>query len=228
MWRNTKTDFTSLSIKTVLVSIIALFIFITGTAFGYRFLTSEGWNFLDSFYFTIITLTSVGYGDFVPQSNLGKIVNLSFIFLSIFLLLLLFRIVIGFFVDYQIEFLVKKLKKKKQIEKQKSIDINIDDNDIDNDDNDVQVITNNSDIGNDSSHQIRNLTENNAVNESLYQRFKIFIDLFIYLIWLLAWTLFFRLFKGEELGWLDAVYFGIVTSATVGYGDITPVTNQGI
>jgi len=31
----------------------------------------------------------------------------------------------------------------------------------------------------------------------------------------------------EKLNWLDAVYFCVVTLATVGYGDITPHTNLG-
>jgi voltage-gated potassium channel len=33
----------------------------------------EGWSLIDSFYFSVITLTTVGFGDLTPQSDLGKL-----------------------------------------------------------------------------------------------------------------------------------------------------------
>ena len=58
--------------------IILLLIFTTGTI-GYHLL--EGWSFLDSFYTTIITLATVGYGDFHPISTAGRLFT---IFLVVF------------------------------------------------------------------------------------------------------------------------------------------------
>ena len=40
---------------------------ISGTLF-YRY--AEGWSVLDSLYFSVITLTTVGYGDLSPSSSL--------------------------------------------------------------------------------------------------------------------------------------------------------------
>jgi voltage-gated potassium channel len=59
----------------------------TGTVF-YRQI--EGWGWLDSFYFCVITLATVGYGDFSPQTPAGKIFTILYIFLGIGLLVALF------------------------------------------------------------------------------------------------------------------------------------------
>ena len=39
----------------------------------------EGWGVLDSLYFSVITLTTVGYGDFSPQTPAGKIFTILYI-----------------------------------------------------------------------------------------------------------------------------------------------------
>ncbi len=46
----------------------------------------EGWGWLDSLYFTVITLTTVGYGDFSPQTPIGKIFTMIYLLLGLGLL----------------------------------------------------------------------------------------------------------------------------------------------
>ncbi len=46
----------------------------------------EGWRALDALYFTITTLTTVGYGDFYPTTDAGKIFTIFYIFVGIGLL----------------------------------------------------------------------------------------------------------------------------------------------
>lgn len=43
----------------------------------------EGWSWLDSLYFTVITLTTVGYGDFSPQTTGGKIFTMAYILVGL-------------------------------------------------------------------------------------------------------------------------------------------------
>lgn len=47
----------------------------------------EGWTWLDSFYFSVITLTTIGYGDFSPQTSPGKIFTLFYILIGIGIIL---------------------------------------------------------------------------------------------------------------------------------------------
>ena len=39
----------------------------------------EKWSWVDSFYFTVITLATVGYGDLTPTTQLGKLVTVLFV-----------------------------------------------------------------------------------------------------------------------------------------------------
>jgi hypothetical protein len=43
----------------------------------------EGWSLLDSAYFTTITLTTIGYGDFAPTRSLSKIITMFFAFAGV-------------------------------------------------------------------------------------------------------------------------------------------------
>lgn len=51
-----------------------------GTLFYWRV---EGWGLLDAFYFSSITLTTVGYGDLAPQTDAGKLFTVFYIFTGI-------------------------------------------------------------------------------------------------------------------------------------------------
>jgi voltage-gated potassium channel Kch len=44
---------------------------------------SEQWKWLDSLYFSVITLTTVGYGDFSPESDFGKIFTVFYVLIGI-------------------------------------------------------------------------------------------------------------------------------------------------
>jgi len=44
---------------------------------------AEGWSYFNSLYFTIVTVTTIGYGDFVPITTMGKIFTMVFPFIGI-------------------------------------------------------------------------------------------------------------------------------------------------
>lgn len=65
----------------------ALFIIIFGSWFFHQ---AEGWGWLDSVYFSVITLTTIGYGDFAPHTPIGKVMAIFFGLNGIVILLTLF------------------------------------------------------------------------------------------------------------------------------------------
>jgi voltage-gated potassium channel Kch len=60
---------------------------IAGGAFFYRQVEDLSW--LDSFYFTIVTLTTVGYGDISPETTAGKVFTMAYLLVGIGILVAL-------------------------------------------------------------------------------------------------------------------------------------------
>jgi voltage-gated potassium channel len=56
----------------------------TGTVF---YSLAEGWSLLDAFYFSVVTLTTVGSGDFNPVLAFGKIFTAFYIFVGVAIIL---------------------------------------------------------------------------------------------------------------------------------------------
>ena len=57
---------------------------LSGTLF-YR--QAEGWSLLDSLYFSVVTLTTVGYGDLSPSTAAGKVFTILYIFVGLSIVL---------------------------------------------------------------------------------------------------------------------------------------------
>ncbi|MGC9325067.1 MAG: potassium channel family protein [Desulfomonilia bacterium] len=62
------------------VFLLLAFVFFTGTI-GFHFI--EGWSFLDSFFMTLITITTIGYREIYPLSDGGKLFDVMIIFLGV-------------------------------------------------------------------------------------------------------------------------------------------------
>lgn len=90
-------EYLELLITTILVILLGTIVF--------RYL--EGWRWLDSMYFCVITLTTIGYGDFTPKTDLGKIFNMVYIVIGLGLILSFIKTVYDHYDQTK-----KKLKEK--------------------------------------------------------------------------------------------------------------------
>ncbi len=70
---------------------IALGLLLFGTIFYWR---AEGWTLIESLYFSVVTLTTVGFGDLTPTSDFVRAVTVVYILVGVGILLALITAVI--------------------------------------------------------------------------------------------------------------------------------------
>jgi voltage-gated potassium channel len=62
-----------------------------GTVF-YRFV--EGFSWIDAYYFSVVTLATVGYGDLAPRTTAGKLFTTFYIFIGVGILATFFSFLV--------------------------------------------------------------------------------------------------------------------------------------
>jgi voltage-gated potassium channel len=90
---------------------LVITIIISGTA-GYNWL--EGWGFLESLYMTVITLTTVGFGEVHPLNNAGKIFTVFLIIAGVGTV----AYSIGLFTEFMVEGRLRSILGKRKLEKE--------------------------------------------------------------------------------------------------------------
>jgi hypothetical protein len=107
--------------KKILVALMLAGLLLTmGTSYYHE---EEGWSYVDAFYFSTATLTTIGYGDLVPEHDHTKLFTSFYAFFGIGIMLYLISSVVSFFFRQQKEqigaTISRRLSKKKIIKKPK-------------------------------------------------------------------------------------------------------------
>ena len=66
------------------------FVITIGTLFYALF---EDWNYVDSLYFTVTTLTTIGYGDLYPTNDITKLFTVVYVIGGVYMVLYALRII---------------------------------------------------------------------------------------------------------------------------------------
>ncbi len=100
--------------KLRLALVILVTVLITGTL---GFYLIEGWSVLDSFYTTITTMATVGYGDFTPRTAAGKIFAIAVIIFGVGTMLYSFSLITELIIEGRLRRILGRGKLQKMIGK---------------------------------------------------------------------------------------------------------------
>ncbi len=93
------------------LAIYTLFFLIATGTFFYHF--AEGWGYIDSFYFTSITISTIGYGDLYPTTTTGKIFTSFFAFAGVSIAFYALAVIGADYFARREKHLIKELEEQK-------------------------------------------------------------------------------------------------------------------
>ena len=97
------------------IALLILFtIFMVGTI-GFYFI--EEWSVVDSFYATITTLSTVGYGDYTPKTTQGKLFTVFIIIVGVGTMLYSFGLISEVIIEDRLRRILGRGKLEKMIDK---------------------------------------------------------------------------------------------------------------
>ncbi|MGZ6231435.1 MAG: potassium channel family protein, partial [Syntrophales bacterium] len=100
--------------KLKIAALTLISIFIIGT-FGFHFF--EGWSLTESLYTTVITLSTVGYGDFYPETTGGRIFTVILVIFGVGTMLYTIGLLTETMVEARFRSLMGRGKLEKMIKK---------------------------------------------------------------------------------------------------------------
>ena len=102
-------------LKRLAIAIMALLSILCLGTVGFHYL--EGWNFPESLYATVVTLSTVGYGDFVPRSGEGMMFTVFLIIVGVGTMLYTVGLITETMIEGRLNIILGKGRLEKMIKK---------------------------------------------------------------------------------------------------------------
>jgi len=176
---------------------------------GYSFIF-EFWSIRDSLYFSVVTFTTVGYGDIRPESDGGKLFSCFFALSGIGII----GIALGYIGQNLIQAQVSALQSSHQR--------NLKDEHLG-----EEAISLGLNEINEVPSENANDIQNNMIGGSTSGN-QTFRQIFVLICPITVMIVLGSVVVGstENWNWIDSVYWCVITGTTVGYGDLTPQSSQ--
>jgi potassium channel subfamily K len=228
----------SLSQRTLMLQtiLVLLYLHIGATVFA----AIEGWGYLDSVYWADVTLFTIGFGDFSPQTHLGQALVIPYAIVGIISLGLVIEAVRSLTLDGGKRRVLARMEEKKRrrfvrkISRQGGDEILEplqEESDFPRSQTDKTDRTDKS-ISSEFERRKAEFTLMRKIQAKTATRRKWMALGVSALVWLVFWMVGALIFMESEKRYQDwtyfqAFYFCFIAYTTIGYGDFTPVSNAG-
>ncbi len=91
--------------RTAIILLLLASLFGGATFYHY----AEGWRYLDALYFSAYTMTTVGYGDITPKTDLGKGFTIFYVFSGVGIAIYGLSVLASDFVERRERFILEKV-----------------------------------------------------------------------------------------------------------------------
>ncbi|EGU83960.1 hypothetical protein FOXB_05526 [Fusarium oxysporum f. sp. conglutinans Fo5176] len=227
-----KTLLLTTSGRTLMLQSIMLLIYLLLGA--YLFSEIESWDYLDAVYWAVVTLFTVGFGDFHPTTDLGRALLIPFALAGIVSLGLVISSVTNLIIENGSQCVTARIGKRRRERTIKKMLLRGGSDALEPIRDELQIPVTGPDGSRRSEFERRKaefLLMRRIQKESSTRRRWVAMAISTF-SWLILWFLGAYVFqKAEEAyqswSYFDAFYFCFEAWTTIGYGDLAPVSNAG-